>query len=61
VYDTTYTACTPTRTVSTTNMAESLSWYNLGAWRRGSFKVTITGTSHAVYEGLDIEYNSGAA
>lgn len=60
-YEDGYTACSPVKAIGTQGYGNNASWYNLGAYRRMSFKITIAGYKHAVYEGLDIEYNAGAA
>lgn len=59
-YSTTYTNCTPTRTPSTLGYGNNLSWYNLGGYRRFSFKLTMDGVGPGYHEALDMEYNFGA-
>lgn len=46
---------------STVGYGNNISWYNLGAFRRFSLKLSITGTYGAIFEGFDVEYNIGAA
>lgn len=59
-YESAYTDCTYTRTPGTDGYQYGISFYNLGYWRRGSFRIKIAGTDKALVEGLDIEYNVGA-
>jgi hypothetical protein len=60
-YEQTYTSCSPTRAPSSIGYGNNASWFNLGAFRRMSLKLTIAGTDHAVLEAFDIEYNAGNA
>ena len=59
-YSQTYTSCGAI-TQSSIGKQNNVSWYNLGAVRRGSFKFAMSGTSHAIHEGLDLEYTVGVA
>jgi hypothetical protein len=61
-YEQSYTSCLPaTRSQSTQGYDTNISWYNLGFGRRVSFLVTMNGYGHCVCQGLDVEYNAGAA
>lgn len=60
-YSTSYTNCTPSQVASTIGYGNNISWYNLGAARRWSFKFTMTGDSSGYLEGFDIEYDVGSA
>lgn len=46
---------------NTIGYGNNVSWYNLGAFRRYSLKLTVAGTHGAIIDGLDVEYNIGAA
>lgn len=46
---------------NTIGYGNNISWYNLGAFRRFSLKLTIEGTYGSIFEGFDVEYNIGAA
>lgn len=59
-YETSYVSC-GTQTPSTNGFQNNISWYNLGAFRRWSFKFQMTGTDMAIHEAYDIEYNVGVA
>ena len=60
-YGQSYIECSPSRTPSTAGYGNNASWYNLGAYRRISYRLKMVGTDHAFHTGLDMEYNAGAA
>jgi hypothetical protein len=60
-YQETYVNCTPDVVPSTIGYENNISWYNLGAYRRMSFKFTMAGIGPGIHEAFDIEYNLGVS
>lgn len=59
-YDQTYTSAGSV-TPSTIGYGSNISWYNLGAYRRGSFKLSMTGTDNAIHQAFEMEANVGVS
>ena len=56
-----YVQCSPVQTPASIGFFNNISWYNLGRYRRFTFKITMAGAGPALHDAFDITYNVGAA